>query len=327
MEIIKENGWRTYSMSTEDYDKLEAFYNQSVPFKGTSGKYAIYSGINYPRYKIRACFNMYNEKNASKRSIAKNVGYSDYYVLPVKEILEVLRKSKPVNELGRKVFQYIERADLDLVSAAVQYYKDVEENPAHLKPMIDFQDFASNMDDLKERLTIPKAEFLVDLLKGDKSSVRLAMESLTNFDLTRSLPGILYVIGSVSSYTMKDCDYWHSTAFRAFKERFRSIVGRTIEGCFNEDLTEIYNTLEKTSALTAKEYEMIRYAMYKKYLQRAEGEEIVLAITPESITLKFKPENIIDDELVEAEDRIREQNALDDTDTAYILMDDTNVST
>ena len=342
MEIRKEDFWKTYSMSVEDYEKLAAFYSQSVPFKGTSGKYAIYSGINYPRYKIRASFNMYNEKSVSKRSIAKNVSYADYYVMPLKEIQEALKGSILQSELGqnssyqnnkivfgspRHVFRYIERSSLDIISAAIQYYKSCEADPSLVKPVIDFQDFASNMDDLKERLTIPKAGFLIDLLRGDKSSVRLAMESLTNFDLTRSLPGILYVVGSVTSFTMKDCDYWHSTAFRAFKQRFNSLVDRHIEGCFSEDLTQVYDRLKQDITLTKSEYLAIRQAIYEKYLDRAKNDEIVLAITPESITLKFKPENIIDDELVEAEDRIREESALDDTDTAYILVDDTNTST
>ena len=343
MELTKEPVWKTYSMSVEDYEKLAAFYSQSVPFKGTSGKYAIYSGINYPRYKIRASFNMYNEKSVSKRNIAKNVSYADYYVMPVKEIKEVFSKSRLEKEVGnksayhnhsnyrqfeteRRVFKYIERSELDLMSAAIQYYKDCESNPSLIKPLIDFQEFASNMDDLKERLTIPKAEFLVDLLKGDKSSVRLAMESLTNFDLTRSIPAILYVIGSTSSHTMKNCDYWYGTAFRAFKQRFGTVIESHLESCFSEDLTKVYDRLKDDITITKSEYLAIRQAIYEKYLEKAKDDEIVLAITPESITLKFKPENIIDDEIVEAEDRIREESALDDTDTAYILVDDTNTS-
>lgn len=343
MELYKEPTWKTYSMSMEDYEKLAAFYNQSVPFKGTSGKYAIYSGINYPRYKIRASFNMYNEKNVSKRSIAKNVSYADYYVMPFKEIHEVLKKACVEKEVGgktaynysnhrvfdepRKVFKYIERSELDLMSAAIQYYKDCESNPSLIKPLIDFQEFASNMDDLKERLTIPKAEFLVDLLKGDASSVRLAMESLTNFDLLRSIPAILYVLGSTTSHVMKNCDYWNSTAFRAFKQRFGQVVERHLESCFNDDLTRVYDYIKDDITITKSEYLVIREAIYERYLDIAKEDEIVLAITPESITLKFKPENIIDDEIVEAEDRIREESALDDTDTAYILVDDTNEST
>lgn len=343
MELYKELTWKTYSMSIEDYDKLTAFYNQSVPFKGTFGKYAVYSGINYPRYKIRASFNIYNEKSVSKRSIAKNVSYADYYVMPFKEIQEVLKKASIEKEVGvktaythnthrvfdepRRVFKYIERPEVDILSAAIQYYKDCESTPSLIKPLIDFQEFASNMDDLKERLTIPKAEFLVDLLKGDRSSVKLAMESMSNFDLSRSIPAILYVLGSTTSQVIKNCDYWNSTAFRAFKERFFQVAERHLESCCSEDLTRVYDFLKQDITLTKSEYLIIREAIYEKYLDRAKEDEIVLAITPESITLKFKPENIIDDEIVEAEDRIREESALDDTDTAYILVNDTNEST
>lgn len=334
MEVKLESGYRTYSLPVEDYDKLVEYYSQTVPFEGTSGKYSISSHIVYPRYKIRASFAKYNQSSTNTRSIAKNESYADYIVLPVKEITDILKldtyaKRGPIlsflhlNDPNKIYFRHLSSSDYNLLKYAVKVYEE-----KLTKPIIDFQAFAGKLECLKERLTIPKAQFLIDLLNADSASQKLGMEALTNYDTKRSLPAIFYVLAK--AHTLKVNDYWHSTAFKSFRDRVYATCKHTVDSLTSSYITRVYEHLVEIEdvTLTRAEYNLFREAMCEHLQEVIKNNDVEMHIVPEMLTLKFKPENIIEDELVEQEDKLLEESVLEESNSDfYVLVDDTAENT
>lgn len=330
IEITSEPGYKNYSIPVEDYNKLVEYYSQTVPFEGTSGKYSISSHIVYPRYKIRASFAKYNQSSPNIRSIAKNESYADYRILPVKEINKVLEtnagvsfRNNSLKDPNKMYFRYMGTSEYNLLKYAITIY-----NTQVNKPIIDFQDFASKLDCLKERLTIPKCQFLIDLLNADDASQRLAMETLTNYDTKRSLPAIFYVLAH--SRSLKSNDYWHSTAFKSFRDRLYTSSEYSVEGLTGSSIVRSYDKLVeiKNVTLTRSEYNIFRGAMCEHLKELVKDNDVEMEIVPEMLTLKFKPENIIDDELVDQEDKLLEESVLDEGNSDfYVLVDDTEENT
>lgn len=318
----KENHWKTYYLQAEDFNKLMDYYNQSVPFKGTSGKYAISSAIVYPRYKIKASFETYNRTAVNKRSIAKNESYANYVVLPVTQMLKVLRDYRPEGDLI--YYRYINLSELSTLKYLIKHFNSDYSS----KPIIDFNDFSSNLEAMQERLTIPKAQLIVDLLNGDTASKKLGMEMLTNYDTARSIPAIAYVL--LKAPNLKYQDYFTSTAFKSFRGRVSAYTKYSCE-FFNTASTEtFYSTLvgllngeEYVFTITEGEYDAIRQVMYEKIKQDAENKDIVLNITPEQVILNFPKEKIVSDDSVAEQDQILQEAILEDTESSYFLLDDT----
>ena len=329
MRILAESSWRTYSLLIEDYETLKQYYSQYVPVKGTSGKYCIHSSLVYPRYKIKASFELYNQANpVHKKSIAKNESYADYVVMPCKEILNILEKAitsrtKDSEFLDQpvRVFRYMSTKDLHLLKVAVNH-----RNSDHFsKPLIDFSEFSASMEDLKERLTIDKTEFIKQLLGSDSASKRLAMETMTNYDTKRSLIALLYLF-SGTSFRMHE--YYTSTAFKAFRGKIGELTGCEPEYWSGMGFTRIYKTLVhndvvKDITLTRSEYAFIREIMHKDCMEAAENSGVTLNLKPEDVILAFDESRIIPDEEVENEDAIRQKALLEDTPDTYLLVDDT----
>lgn len=334
MILESESGYRTFSLSVEDYDKLVARFSQSVPFEGTSGKYAFHQSILYPRYKIRTIFEKHNSVNVSKRSIAKNYSYADYMVVSLKDILEILRGGSKTMITNRVVFRYLYTKQYGILSTAINLFS-LGESTGREIPLIDINDFLKGTDFTKERLSIPNAEFIIDLMKGDKASQKLGMETMSNFDLRKSIAAILYITlkGGVGKYN----DYWHSTAFKSFREQFSRFVGRHIDSLpsmTSDPLVNVYDYLtdlqeaKKEFSITASEALMLRAACHKFICEKSsENYSIDIELPIESVSLRINPEFIIADEVVEAEDAMRQQALIEEGADAYILVDDTDLST
>lgn len=332
MEVKQEQGYKTYSLPVEDYDKLVEYYSQTVPFEGTSGKYSISSHIVYPRYKIRASFAKYNQSSTNTRSIAKNESYADYIVLPVKEITDLLKtyaKRGPIStyshlqDTNKMYFRHLSGSDRNLLKYAIKAYEE-----KLTKPIIDFQAFAGKLECLKERLTIPKAQFLIDLLNADSASQKLGMEALTNYDTKRSLPAIFYVLAK--AHTLKVNDYWHSTAFKSFRDRVYATCEHTVDSLTGSYITRVYERLVQIQdvTLTRAEYNFFREEMCEHLQKVIKDNDVEMHIVPEMLTLNFKPENIIEDELVEQEDKLLEESVLEEGNSDfYVLVDDTAENT
>lgn len=325
IELIPEpKHYSSYSLSVEEYNDLTELFNQSVPFAGTSGKYAFHKSVMYPRYKIRTSFEKYNLTNAKKRSIAKNETYADNFVINVEEIQEVLKNAKDFE--GRKLFRYLYIKDRAKLKAGIDFYNYTKKS-GKLPNIINFQDLASSLDCVNERLTIPKAEFLITLLKGDKASEKLGMETLTNYDLKRSLPALVYVFTHTGKGRFND--YWHSTAFKSFRERFRTLTGTYVESLSGDNAHNVYTYLVSflgnlpDMTITEQEFQYLRKGMCEYMKDRAANNDVNLILPEESVILKFKPEQIIPDSEVETEDQIRESAYLEEEDS-YTIVDDTN---
>lgn len=326
IQLTSESMWKTYSILKEDYETLVQYYSQIVPMQGTSGKYCINHGLVYPRYKIRASFEIYNQANpVNKRALAKNEGYADYVVVPAKDILEVLSKGtlgKNTAQQDCYKFVYIPNSRLNTLKIAISHYNSINYN----RPIIDFKDFTQNLEDLKERLTIDKASYLVDLLNGDEASVKLAMESLTNYDTKRSLIAILYILSKGKKIRLND--YFNSTAFKSFRNKMMEITKVTVEYWLNMDFNRIYKNLAdevdlKKVTLTMSEYSFIRAEMHQYCMDIATNSGVTLNLKEEDVILGFSPENIIPDEVVQAEDEVRQKALLEDSSDTYLLVDDT----
>ena len=327
-----EKAYRSYFITKEDYEVLIHYYSQSVPFKGTSGKYSISPIIVYPRYKIRGAFESYNQNSVSKRSIAKNESYADYVVLPLtqfKQTLSSRKNSQNHPEHGEIwVFNWLNPKEMGRLTALIDFYNTMSKADTP-KPMIDFDDFSSNLDALKERLTIPKTEYIINLLKGDAASMKLGMELLTNFDTMRSIVAICYCLSEIAGYNLRTHDYFNSTAFKSFRDRFTGIVSRSVDAMGGTSKPMLYeyivNILDshKDVTITATEYNMFKQIMCDYFIEKANNNDIILNITTDNITLKIDEDRVIPDENIEEEDRLRQEAALEDASSSYYLLDDT----
>lgn len=320
--------YKGYYLDKEDWLKLSNYYSQSVPFVGTSGKYYISSSIVYPRYKIKTSFETFNQTSTSKRSMAKNESYADYIVIPVKQFKYLLTNQAIQSTLDGKpvvIWNYIGTSTLTKLKNLINYYNSEHSS----KPFIDFDDFSSNLDALKERLTIPKTEYIINLLKGDSSSLKLGMELLTNFDTSRSVVALCYCLSEVDGYSIRNHDYFNSTAFKSFRERFINVAGKSVEyfGGLSkprlyDETVRILNDYENAS-ITTIEYKMFKDLMCEWYIDKASDDDVILNITPDNLTLKINEDKIISDESIEEEDRLRQEAALEDASSSYYLLDDT----
>lgn len=326
MIITQESSWRTHSIEVEDYKTLLQFYSQSVPFKGTSGKYFISSSIIYPRYKVKAAFEIFNQTNPSnKKSIAKNEGYADYVIMPCRDILKVLKESRVgKNSTGKEVcmFMYIHPKHLAILKMCINYYNTYKD-----KPMIDFKEFSESIDGIKERLTINNTEVLVNLGRGDSGSQKLCMEMLTNYDVSKSLVAILYVLSRFSNIRYNE--YYNSTVFKAFRTKMREITGYDVDWWAGMEFPRLYQKLLikvdefKDITMTKSEYNYIKDLMLAECKKVAEGMGVTLNIDSENVTLRIGEANIIEDSVVEEADRVRLEALMEDPNEAYILVDDT----
>lgn len=322
-------GYRAYYLHKEDWVKLNDYYSQSVPFVGTSGKYCISSSIVYPRYKIKASFEAFNQVSTSKRSIAKNESYADYIVIPVKQFKQLLTNQATQNTLDGKpivIWHYISAGTLAKIKNVINHYNSEYSS----KPFIDFDDFSNNLDALKERLTIDKTEPIISLLtSGDSGSRKLGMEMLTNYDIARSVVAIVYCLSKCSGIDLRTNEYYNSTAFKGFRERFAKLVSYQVDSFLGISYTRTYTYLisafESNTSLTIarSEYEIYKKIMCSVFIDKASSEGIILDITPENLTLKFDESKIIPDELIDHEDKLREEAALEDPTSSYYLLDDT----
>jgi len=320
-----ERSWNSYKVPEADWDKLVNYYaSQIVPFEGTSGKYCIHSSITYPRYKIKASFEKYNSGKINKRSIAKNESYADYISIPVKEIKSILFDVNSHHEAGvnYKMWRHYGKGVLSRLTTLIKMFNDYPN-----AKLIDFHEVAKTLDSVKERLVISKSQFIIDLLNsGDKGSEKLGMELITNFDTEKSLPAIFYVLSeSNSQYTLKHNDYFTSTAFRAFRERFRQLTSEYVESAGTWGHVKSYEKLIGLKVgVTDKEHDFYRDELFKRMIQIAEDKNVTLNINPEHVILRF--ETVIPESEVEEADMIMEQAAMEDDGATYIIVDDTTES-
>lgn len=326
--------YKNYIMLQSDYTALINYLSQSVPFQGTSGKYAISSLIMYPRYKIRASFEQYNKVNPGNlRSIAKNESYATYVVFPAKQVLDILQAKDGRDRINTTLegqpavqFRWLPTPDLARLKAAIDHY-----NSAHAaKPLVDFEDFTANLDSLKERLSIGKTEFILNLLKSDDAgTIKLGMEMLANYDTERSIVALYYVLACLPSYNIRNNSYYTSTAFKSFRSRFQDCCGISVEGAMGTMLPRFCeNVIEflierKSLTLLTSEYQELQKIMCEYYKDVSRNHSITLQITPENVILDIDPSKVIPDEQIEEEDKLRQEAALEDPSSSYFLLDDT----
>lgn len=320
------NSYRSYRMPKSDYDLLVTYLSTVSSFPNSTGKYYLHKEITYPRYKVRAAFEKFNQKNRlAQRSIAKNESYADYIIVPTIELLDILEnftknRDTVQNGIEYKNFSWISKSTLSQLQGLINLYNFYKD-----KPIIDFKEFSKHIDSLKDKLTIEGADTLMSLLAGDDSSTKLGMEMLTNYDFENSLIPILLVI-SRNTYNMKNSDYWHSTAFRSFRDKFYSYLDKQIEYVRAADPSDIYDLIKfRSPKITESEYIYLRKAVYDDLIKNALADSIELDLTESQIKLtKIPVENIIpDEEYITDLDQITEDIILTSEDnTTYSLIDD-----
>lgn len=295
MALEKVTGsWRTWEGKNEEYEILKQFYSKSVPLGDTFGKYCIHSSILYPRYKIKNSFEKYNEgRTVGTRHIAKNESYANCLVYDVKRIQDMLAHKLVPGE-GKVVYRYLNEGEADFLKNAY----DIAVNYPKIT-LIDQADFFKEINQDKERLSIENSDMIVNLLRGDKASMALGMEQLTNFDLEKSVLGICYCL-TFAAFSLESVDYFKSTAFRAFRKQFIHKVRMHPENLRNQKFMNIYDNLDSKEIYVDK-FEMLflKLIIKNKIIESVTRSGITLNIDESHIFLNIPEEHIVPDLKVE----------------------------
>ena len=232
--------------------------SNQTPFNGFAGKVFFMKDVTFPRYK----FTDYGRNNNNIVQTTRTTAYADAVVINVKEWISILN-----NRFTKRVLQHIgvtvdEKNEYiqfpngtDLTSApnlntyitAATYgnFTTVLEtivqayNEFAGTKIINVFELNSVINNQNGPLTSDVTQQLTQLLKSnDSETVKLGMEMITNYDLEASLLHLM-LISNECSNNMRYNNYWSSTNFKSFRDKFRQITHDYFENYMNHGTSRI----------------------------------------------------------------------------------------
>lgn len=253
-EIKTKNHWgdsniNVFGITETERDTIVKWLESNqTPFNGFAGKVFFMKDVTFPRYK----FTDYGRNNNNIVQTTRTTAYADAVVIDVKLWIDLLN-----NKFNKRTLQHIGVTvdekneyilfpnETDLTSAPnLGVYINAStygNSKAILETIVQaYNEFAGtkilNVFDLNSvinnengPLTSDVAQQLTQLLKSnDSETVKLGMEMITNYDLEASLLHLM-LIANESSQNMRYQNYWSSTNFKAFREKFRQATNNEFD--------------------------------------------------------------------------------------------------
>ena len=263
-QIKTKNTWgdsntNVFGITETERDTIVKWLESNqTPFNGFGGKVFFMKDVTFPRYK----FTDYGRNNNNIVQTTRTAAYADAVVIDVKEWLNQLN-----NKFNKRTLQHI-GVTVDEKNEYIQFPNgsDLTSAPnlgvyinastygnskAILETIVQaYNEFAGtkilNVFDLNSvinnengPLTSDVAQQLTQLLKSnDTETVKLGMEMITNYDLEASLLHLM-IISSECGNNMRYQNYWSSTNFKAFREKFKQATNDYFENFYNKSISYI----------------------------------------------------------------------------------------
>ncbi len=263
-QVKTKNNWgdstQIYSGITEAEKNtiIKWLESNQTSFNGFAGKVFFMKDVTFPRYK----FTDYGRNNNNIVQTTRTTAYADAVVIDVKEWISFLN-----GRLHTRVLQHI-GVTVDEKNEYIQFSNETDLNSApnlnryvyvhcygNTKTILEtivqaYNEFAGtkiiNVFDLNSvinnqngPLTADIVQQLTPLLKSnDQETVKLGMEMITNYDLEASLLHLLLIANDCAN-NMRFNNYWSSTNFKSFRDKFRQITHNYFENFQNHGVNAI----------------------------------------------------------------------------------------
>lgn len=278
-QIKTKNTWgdsnsNVFGITEAEKDTIVKWLESNqTPFNGFAGKVFFMKDVTFPRYK----FTDYGRNNNNIVQTTRTTAYADAVVIDVKLWVDLLK-----NKFHNRTLQHI-GVTVDEKNEYIAFHTGTPLTTApnlgnyitastygNSKTILEtivqaYNEFAGtkilNVFDLNSvinnengPLTSEVAQQLTQLLKSnDTETVKLGMEMITNYDLEASLLHLM-IIASECGNNMRYQNYWSSTNFKAFREKFRQATNNYFENFGSNSISSIVSDfLTNPSSLILEE--------------------------------------------------------------------------